>query len=153
VRKSLENNQLLQKILDEVEGDLTIKESSPFYRAVSHSLKTMLLYLKAEEKEIMNNKEMERKAKVSEVFDNKIISQFYDGLMLGMFRRLLHENSINGSDFIKAKQKEIDRIFDDHFESLEKQLNYKPVPIKDLVTVQLLAGLNTANYVQRKEKN
>jgi hypothetical protein len=112
----------------------------------------MLPYLKAEEKEIMNNKEMERTAKVSEVFDNKIVSQFYQGLMLGMFRRLLHENSVNGSDIIKAKQKEIDRIFDEHFESLEKQLNYKPIPIKDLVTVQLLAGLNTADYVRRKEK-
>lgn len=152
VRKSLENNQLLQKILDEVEGDLTIKESSPFYRAVSNGLKTMLPYLKAEEKEIMNNKEMERAAKVSEVFDNKIVSQFYQGLMLGMFRRMLHENSVNGSDKIKAKQKEIDHIFDEHFESLEKQLNYKPIPIKDLVTVQLLAGLNAADYVQKKMK-
>jgi len=147
VRKSLENNKQLKAIFDEIAEELPNKQS-PFYRAVSHNLKTMLPYLKAEEKEILTNKEMERTAKVSEVFDNKIVSQFYQGLMLGMFRRLLHENAGQGSPLLKKKSEEIDELFEQHFEALEKQLNYKAIPIKDLVTVQLLAGLNTANYVQ-----
>ena len=147
VKKSLENNKQLKAILDEIDEELPNKQS-PFYRAVSHNLKTMLPYLKAEEKEILTNKEMERTAKVSEVFDNKIVSQFYQGLMLGMFKRLLHESLEKGSPLLKEKSNEIDQLFEKHFEELEKQLNYKAIPIKDLVTVQLLAGLNTANYVQ-----
>ncbi|HPF16914.1 MAG TPA: M14 family zinc carboxypeptidase [Thermotogota bacterium] len=152
VKKSLESSQKLQAILDSIEEEIPNKQDSPFYRAVSHSLKTTVPYLKAEEKEIMTNPDMERTAKVSEVFDNKIVSQFYQGLMLGMFRRLLHESAQGGSSLLIEKRDEVDKLFDQHFESLEKQLNYKPIPIKDLVTVQLLAGLSTADYVQRKGK-
>ncbi|HOO32601.1 MAG TPA: M14 family zinc carboxypeptidase [Thermotogota bacterium] len=148
IKRSQEMNSVLMAIFDEIEPEI-IKKDSPFYSAVSHNLKMMIPYLKVEENEINTNRELERTAKVSEVFDNLLVSQFYQGLSLGMFRRLVDENLETGSEKIKAAKEKVDKMFDEHFDYLEKEFNYKTIPIKDLVTVQLLAGLNSADYIQK----
>ncbi len=151
VKRSMETNTTLKNIFDDIDKDIIAKDS-PFYSAVSHNLKMMLPYLKVEENEINTNKELERTAKVSEVFDNLLVSQFYQGLMLGMFRRMINENIDSGSEKIIQAKKKVDGMFDDHFNYLEGEFNYKAIPIKDLVTVQLLAGLNSADYIQKGKK-
>jgi hypothetical protein len=67
-----------------------------------------------------------------------------------MLRRLLREND-NGSEELAAISKMADEAFERKMEYLENNLNYTAVPIKSLVSVQLIAGLNVADYIQRRE--
>ncbi|MDD3459990.1 MAG: peptidase M14, partial [Mesotoga sp.] len=71
-------------------------------------------------------------------------------LMLGMLKRLVREND-DGSEKLLAISKMADEAFERKMEYLEENLNYTTIPIKSLVSVQLIAGLNVADYIQRRE--
>ncbi|HOJ89329.1 MAG TPA: M14 family zinc carboxypeptidase [Pseudothermotoga sp.] len=122
---------------------------SPFYEVLKNYVETMPKHLDAEKNWIETDPQLQRKATVAEVFDNTCVTQFYQSLMLGMLRRFLNEILINYTDekLLETKEK-VDRKFDEKIDYLEKNLNYKAIPIKDLVAIQLLAGLKTAEYAQ-----
>jgi hypothetical protein len=62
---------------------------------------------------------------------------------------LVAENN-DGSEKMKAISNMTDEAFERKMEYLEENLDYKAIPIKSLVSVQLLAGLNLAYYLQGK---
>ncbi|MFN4190232.1 MAG: peptidase M14, partial [Pseudothermotoga sp.] len=106
-------------------------------------------HLNAERNWIETDRQLERKATVAEVFDNTCVTQFYQLLMLGMLRRLIGEIlNIHSDEKLFETKEKIDKQFEEKVDYLKKNLNYKAIPIKDLVAIQLLAGLKTAEYVQ-----
>mgnify|MGYP000884182704 CR=1 FL=1 len=146
--KSLESFSFVKEIMSSLEPEIKDR-NSPFYRVFKSALETYPDQLQAQKNWIESDQTLERKAKKAEVFDNKIVSQFYQSLMLGMLRRLVAENN-DGSEKMKAISNMTDEAFERKMEYLEENLDYKAIPIKSLVSVQLLAGLNLAYYLQGK---
>ncbi len=149
--KAFEHHKFLTEMLDEIREDAD--KSSPFYSAINNFVETSGGYLEAERKEIETNPEMDRPATVAEVFDNKLVAQFYQSLMLGMLNRLIDGSlKLKDSQALSNAKEKAKKAFEDKISYLEENLNYKTIPIKDLVTVQLMAGLYTADFVQKGRK-
>jgi len=148
-QRSVENFEFVSEVLKALEP-YVIDRKSPFYRVFKNVLETYPDQLQAQKNWIENDQSLERKASMAEVFDNKIVSQFYQSLMLGMLKRLVREND-DGSEKLSAISKMADEAFERKMEYLEENLNYTTIPIKSLVSVQLIAGLNVADYIQRRE--
>ncbi len=148
-QRSVENFEFVSEVLKALEP-YVIDRNSPFYRVFKNVLETYPDQLQAQKNWIENDQSLERKASMAEVFDNKIVSQFYQSLMLGMLKRLVREND-DGSEKLSAISKMADEAFERKMEYLEENLNYTTIPIKSLVSVQLIAGLNVADYIQRRE--
>jgi hypothetical protein len=124
-------------------------EKSPFYEVLENYVEIMPEHLNAEKNWIETDPQLQRKATVAEVFDNTCVTQFYQSLMLGMLKRFVNEILENYEDEkLSEVKKKVDGQFDRKIDYLEKNLNYRAIPIKDLVAIQLLAGLKTAEYVQ-----
>lgn len=124
-------------------------EQSPFYEVLKNYVEIMPEHLNAERNWIETDRQLERKATVAEVFDNTCVTQFYQLLMLGMLRRLIGEIlNIHSDEKLFETKEKIDKQFEEKVDYLKKNLNYKAIPIKDLVAIQLLAGLKTAECVQ-----
>ena len=100
---------------------------------------------------------------MSEVFDNNVVSKFYNSLSTSLCARTcLYEidkfkKDVN-PDISAIKQLEKSyAAFSTNLESecmyLEKVLNYKVVPIQSLVRIQLESGLIVAERRQKGDKN
>lgn len=100
-----------------------------------------------------------RLAKTSEVFDNNVVSKFYNSLSTSLtaracqyeLERLKREGC---NDIFAFKQlQEVHEITSNNLKeeciNLENELNYKVVPIQNLVRIQLESGLIVANRRQR----
>jgi hypothetical protein len=86
---------------------------------------------------------------VAEVFDNLYVTQFYQSLSLGMLRRLMSSVlKVRNDEKLSRLKQHVDEMFEKKMECLYKNLNYRAIPIKDLVAIQLLAGLYTISYLQ-----
>ena len=98
------------------------------------------------------SEETNRPATVAEVFSNVVQTQFYRLLGLGMLLRMLEgEIAIgNGTPNIRRHLKEATETFEAWADKLEAALNYRVVPIRKLVAVQLGAVLATATYLSRQ---
>ncbi|MGJ8455187.1 M14 family zinc carboxypeptidase [Pseudothermotoga sp. U03pept] len=145
---STENAKIIQEIFER--SRRFADENSPFFEVFANYVETVPKYLEAERNWIETDPELLRKATVAEVFDNTCVTQFYQSLSLGMLRRLLGEILAKRQDNqIEETREKLNDHFKKKIEYLKKNLNYKAIPIKDLVAIQLLAGLITADYVQR----
>jgi len=145
---STENAKIVQEIFERCRR--FADENSPFFEVFANYVETVPKYLEAERNWIETDPELLRKATVAEIFDNTCVTQFYQSLSLGMLRRLLDEIlSKRQEDQLEEAREKLNEHFKKKTEYLKKNLNYKAIPIKDLVAIQLLAGLITADYVQR----
>jgi hypothetical protein len=99
-----------------------------------------------------NAPEMQKPATVAEVFSNTVVSQFYRLLSIGMLVRMLEgEIAIgNGTPAIRKQLVEARQTFEAWADKLEGALNYRVVPIRKLVAVQLGSVLATANYLSQQ---
>lgn len=95
------------------------------------------------------SEETNRPASVAEVFSNVVQTQFYRLLGLGMLLRMLEgEIAIgNGTPNIRKHLKESTATFEEWADKLESALNYRVVPIRKLVAVQLGAVLAAGSYL------
>jgi hypothetical protein len=103
----------------------------------------------AERNWAMTNPETERPATVAECFSNNESVQFYRLLGLGTLVRML-EGQIaigNGTPEIREHLKAARETFNAWSDKLENALDYRVVPIRKLVAVQLGAALATAEYL------
>lgn len=145
---STENAKIIQEIFERIRP--FADENSPFFEVFANYVETVPKYLEAERNWIETDPELLRKATVAEVFDNTCVTQFYQSLSLGMLRRLLGEIlAKQQDDQLEEVREKLNEHFKKKIEYLKKNLNYKAIPIKDLVAIQLLAGLKTADYVQK----
>lgn len=150
--RSKERYAALKQIFDAIDRVIQDRDS-PFYHALTNYLETVPGSLKATENWIETDETLKNPATVAEMFDNTYSTRFYESLSLGMLRRLLDENIALGGDraVLEKAKKTADEMFETTIAFLEKHLRYHAIPIKDLVSVQMLAGLNTMAVLQQKE--
>ena len=138
--------------LEKVSGDLQIE--TPFHRAVKAFMKGGKAQREAERQWAQTSEETQRPASQAELFSNLFGSRFYRLLILGMFARMMEAEiaADNGSPLIAEARDEALAYLKQQSESLESQLNYRALPIRSLVGVQVCAGLATAVYVRDRPK-
>lgn len=101
-----------------------------------------------------NDPKFNRFAKISEVFDNNVVSKFYNSLSTSLAARAceyeldrINREKCKDHDEFKQLQEVyeiISKSLKEECENLENELNYKVVPIQDLVRIQLESGLIVA---------
>ncbi|MEA4883251.1 MAG: M14 family zinc carboxypeptidase [Clostridia bacterium] len=139
------------EILNRIDPEISDK-SSPFYTAVYDNLKRIPAGIEAERNWAQTSEDLARPATQAETFDNLVISRFYDLLSMGMLLRLvrgeLKRAGRNGETArLKEAENELDRAISRGCADLEKELNYRVVPIADLVRVQLGSGMLLAKHL------
>lgn len=141
----------LRSALEEIKGQLTV--SSRFREAVEEFLRTMPEYLVAKRRWAESAPELTKPATVSQKFDSYVITRFYGMLIYGMFVRMIEEELTRGSNpsaydkFLEVKAKVEDEL-SKHNEKLLSDLDFSVIPIRKLVAVQLIAALNTVEYLR-----
>ena len=127
---------------------------TPFHRAVTAFMKSGKTYRDATRQWAQASEETNRPASEAEVFSNLLGSRFYRLLIFGMLVRLMEAEIAAGNDrevIFQARDSALQRL-KEQGEDLESKLNYRALPIRSLVGVQICAGLATAAYL-RDRKN
>lgn len=126
---------------------------TPVRRAVETFLATGKKWREADRQWAMAAEETDRPATQAELFSNLQGTNFYRLLILGMFARMMKaELAEDGAN--PAIQQVYDEAYarlEQHGAALEASLNYRVLPIRSLVGVQLCAGLATAEYLSREQ--
>ncbi|MBX5437864.1 MAG: hypothetical protein IRZ33_11725, partial [Alicyclobacillaceae bacterium] len=105
----------------------------------------------AKEQWAQSSDELVREATVAEVFDNLIVSRFYRGLLLGVLVRMIDAELEHArSETLAAMLEEATAMRDTWLAKLEADLDYRVIPIKKLVAVQLGAALHTALHLKQE---
>lgn len=117
--------------------------------SVEYFLETMPKSIEATRRWASKDPSLERKATVSEVFDNYYVTKFYTLLTLGMLHRILRREYERASaPALRSLVEEVEGRFHDIVKDLESDRRYRAIEIRDLVRIQLAAGLYTALYTQ-----
>lgn len=105
-----------------------------------------------------DNPKFERFAKASEVFDNDLVSKFYNSLSTSLAARACQyelDRLKKGGYQDSEAYRQLEEVYGvlsgnlkNECEYLENKLNYKVVPIRDLVRIQAECGLIVANRRQ-----
>ena len=160
----LEGYKYQKETLDFIRKNLTMfekyidKNNNPFYNPI-------FMYINGLENNEINkvminqNKEYEAKAKVAETFDTLIKSKFYMGILaIGiLYRASLYEldrimdikSFKERIDILKKANKKAFKRLNKIARELESELDYRVVPIKDTVKVQLETGLIFLDYLNK----
>lgn len=104
----------------------------------------------AERKHVLQTTDSERKATVAELFSIRLSGHFYHILILGMCARIFREEVAAGNTdpVIIELAAETSARLESVGAEFEGQLNYRALPIRSLVGVQVVAGLATAEYLR-----
>jgi hypothetical protein len=87
--------------------------------------------------------ELDTPATVSQVFDSAIAYRFYRLLFVGLTRRALKAQLSIGADTVLADAlAHVEERFASWMQELESELDYRAIPIKTLVEIQLGAALH-----------
>lgn len=154
---SYKHYKFLKETIDEI--DKYFSENNPYILLVKENIAAAMSAEQAQKKWAMQD-EFNRKAKVSEVFDNILIKKFYDSLTIGLTARAIQleinnaksDQSIYDSQLITLKEKLsiINKYLVKTCDELENELNYKVIPIQTLVRMQLYSGLKVLDYILNK---
>lgn len=136
---------ILREHLEAVQGDL--RGHSPFETTVRATVNVYGEMLGIQRQWAESSPETDRPATVAELFSGEQHIRFYQLLGLGMLVRMLEgEIAIgNGTPAIREHLAGARRAFDDWADALDLSLNYRVIPIRKLVAVQLGAVLATAD--------
>lgn len=154
-RWSLENNRKIKELLDKVRKYL--HKDNPFLMALdSFGGEEEIL---AEMRMAESESGYDREATVAEKFDNQMISKFYMLLSYGMLVRAV-ESELE-ADQEREQDKGAREILEETFlqakkchrelaDTLEKAIDYKVVPVRKLVAIQLRCGLLISEYLKER---
>jgi len=158
VAMSRDHYQRLRQWWEAAEPLLTAE--TPFRATIRETLATAEHNLAAKEAWALGTDSLNRPATVAELFDNLEVAAFYQLLSVGVFRRLLEDElqrrAAHGArrDGAAAQLTHIlnsvETYFEDRAAWLENALDYRVIPIRHLVRVQLGAALYLMDYVQRQ---
>lgn len=132
-------------------------KNNPFLQAVIDF--TRDVYSDSQRHQVMNEDYYKEQATVAEKFDCLVISKFYKLLCLGMLVRAHDEElkkmlymdlNTERHQVLLACRKKAEILFNDLADDVESALQYKVIPIKKLVSIQLQCGLIVADYLQNK---
>lgn len=142
-----ESDHWANEIMTQVRPMLT--QETLITRAVSAFLKTSGDYRQAQRQWAASAEETNRPATEAEVFSNLLARKFYRLLIYGMLVRVLADELAAGNPavVIADTHAEASAKLDEMGADLEHQLNYRALPIRSLVGVQVCAGLATAQYL------
>lgn len=128
-----------------------LRGDSPFEHAVAWWIEALGDDRETERRWARESPETERLATVAERFSSERESQFYRLLSQGMLVRMLEgELAIgNVTPAIRSHHGEALAEFDRWADQLEADLDYRVVPIRKLMSVQLGSALATADYLAR----
>lgn len=133
------------KLIEETLGRLNpvLKVESPFRSAIENNLRMVKGYLDAEEAWARTASETEQNATVAELFDNRHVARFYSLLSLGVFLRMIETEIEHGGSHpaLAEAHLTIQGEFDHLASDLETALDYRVIPIRRLVQVQLGSAL------------
>lgn len=148
---SLQHYNEMDKLLSNIRPHIT--KGNPFPLLVEQIIKSGQSSIEAKRK-WADQKEFERKAKVSEVFDNLVVSRFYNGLSIGLVARtarfeinqLLNKGSYDEEvmDVLKDVEEKAQQQLKENSEFLEEKMDYEVIPIQKLVKIQVECGLLVA---------
>lgn len=144
--QSVESRKKMSAFVDAVDADLRAK--TPFETTVRWWL-GLEGRQEAERSWIESNPDMDRPATEAELFSNRIMPQFYRLCWQGLIVRMLQaEVAIgHGTPAIRKTLTEATETFERWGAQLESELNFRTVPIRKLVAVQLGAIFAAAGYL------
>jgi hypothetical protein len=146
---SLESKELMAGFVDAVDADL--RAGTPFEATVRWWL-DLSERQDAERAWIESNPDMDRPATEAELFSNRVMPQFFRLCWQGLIVRMLQaEIAIgNGTPAVRQTLQDATETFERWGAQLESELNFRTVPIRKLVAVQLGAILAAAEYLAEK---
>jgi hypothetical protein len=144
-----EHDARIKKQMAVVEGDLRL--DTPFGRALTDFLKMGDTFREADRQWVNAAEETKRPASQAELFSSLYATRFYKLLNLGLFSRMLEAEIAGGntSQSVQTTHEVIAARLVEEGSALEKELNYRVLPIRSLVGVQTCAGLATAAYLNK----
>lgn len=152
----LEKLQIQENIYDRIKKAFKpLKENlvkdSPFFEVIDYYLDVTFPVIEARRKWAKTEESLERKATVSELFDNRIVSKYYGMRMFGQFIRLLNE-SIEANPSAKGKLQEIKQKLHEQLTEMnnevERNTDLQVIPVQKLVRVQVGTAFHMADYVK-----
>jgi hypothetical protein len=104
----------------------------------------------SERKYVEGNDELNRLATQAELFSAQYTGHFYHFLILGMFARMLQAevDAGNSNPDVVAIAAEAAQYLEEDGRAFEQQLQYRALPIRGLVGVQVCAGLAAVDYLR-----
>jgi hypothetical protein len=131
-------------------SDAVLPET-PIRRAFDHFLSVGKESRKAERQWALSTEDTNRPATQAELFSNTMGTRFYRLLILGMFVRMLENDLTEEGQKNPVAQEVRDAALarlEEQGASLEDDLDYRVLPIRSLVGVQVCAGLATAAFLR-----
>ena len=144
-----ESDDWIQAEMDAIKDKLTLE--TPVSRAVTAFVSMGKAYRQAERQWAQSSEDTNRSASQAEVFSTLLMPRFYRLLTLGMFARMFDDEVAAGNTdpAIVAAQASARARLAEQSASLESALDYRVLPIRSLVGVQVCAGLATAAYLRQ----
>lgn len=130
-------------------------ETSPLFATVSELVDKMPQRIATQKRSAKNNPAFDQPATTAQAFDSKLVHRFYLTLNLGVFRRLLHDGDVENhipSNVLLPIRAETEELFNSWCDHLEREFNYKAVPIRTLVALQTAAGIATLEHLSSDGK-
>jgi hypothetical protein len=133
--------------LDAIRDQLRL--TTPIRTAVETFLSMGKQWREADRNWAQTAEETNRPATQAELFSNLLESRFYSMLILGMFARMTDEELVAGntSETIHDARDSARVRLEELGAALESDLNYRVLPIRSLVGVQVCAGLAAAQFL------
>jgi hypothetical protein len=127
-----------------------LRLETPVRSAAESFVRLSVGWRENERRYVESSAELLRMATQAELFSTQFIGPFYDLLILGMVARMLNDEVAagNADPLVIETAAEVTRFLEAEGAVLESQLQYRALPIRDLVGVQVCAGLATAAYVR-----
>jgi hypothetical protein len=149
---SLDGQDEFDRWIDEnlAEARALLQRETPITRAVNAFLSMGREYRQAERQWAQTAPETDRPASQAEVFSNMLGSRFYRLLILGMMARIMDDEIAAGNaapQLAATRNAALERLAAQGA-ALEAELNYRALPIRSLVGVQVCAGLAAAEYLR-----
>jgi hypothetical protein len=138
----------MNSLLEKLQPYLTLKTS--IRSATESFVKLAYGWRDAERKFVMGNDDTLRKATTAELFSAEFSTPFYTFLILGMFARMLRQEVEAGNReplVVQMAEEAAKRIEKDGTE-FESQIDWRALPIRALVGVQVCAGLAAVEYLR-----
>lgn len=159
VLKSLEISKMIIGFVEMVIAETAkiIELDSPFQRAVIQFAELDRKSRPAKKSWVENNPEFSEAATVAQYFDNVTLNRFYKMLTLGMLIRHLElavKKGVNSLDHpqltkLKGLLTQARAYLEQVNSELEAELDYRVVPIKKLVEIQLASALQVLLKIEK----
>ncbi len=141
IESTAEMRQTLSDLYEQLGSKMRIQ--SRFRRAAENLNRLMIDGAEAKRAWATSEESLNVPATAAQVFDNLTVGRFYTLLIVGMARRGLHLEVEESNDPTMVEAlRQLDDAFQRWAAQLEEEIDYRVIPIKTLVEIQLGAALH-----------